>query len=274
MRPDRLAELTTLTSHILSKNVVTIRELRSYVGKCQSMASLLFTWRPFLSMLWAALYCEDTGGAPSNCIWTKQILEPLTWISEFLTQEHGCVYRIFECDTFFNRGDKVILYFDASTTGFGSVMECNGVCIKHMSGRFNDLDCRVLNVTNEGSKAQQSFEALALLITFREWLPFLRDHRCCLSVRGDNMAALSLLCRMQPKSPSLNLVARELALAISLGSYLPDIVQHIPGVSNTIADALSRRFEVANFVLPSQLEYSYEHVPEVRDEAWWLTRRV
>ena len=88
------------------------------------------------------------------------------------------------------------------------------------------------------------------------------------------MAALSLLCRMQPKSPSLNLVARELALAISLGSYLPDIVQHIPGVSNTIADLLSRRFEVAEFVLPSALRYSMEHIPEVRNDGWWLTRRV
>ena len=68
------------------------------------------------------------------------------------------------------------------------------------------------------------------------------------------MAALSLLCRMQPKSSSLNLVAREFDLAISLGSYLPDFVQHIPGVSNTLADILSRKFEFTDFTQPSSLE--------------------
>ena len=56
VRQERLSELAWLSEQILSGNTVSIKSLRTYTGKCQSMASLLYTWRPFISMLWAALY--------------------------------------------------------------------------------------------------------------------------------------------------------------------------------------------------------------------------
>ena len=89
------------------------------------------------------------------------------------------------------------------------------------------------------------------------------------------MAALSMLAKMQPKSFSLQVVARELALDLSQMSYSPDFIEHIPGVTNGIADALSRMAERgSDFQLPAFLSNArYDIAPE-RDKMWWRTRRA
>ena len=97
-------------STLLSKvNVVSIKDLRSYTGKIQSMASLLFTWRPFVAMLWAALFSPAAcSKAPSGCIWTAQIKEPVAWfLCFFKTNGTGNIVRFFHVDAHFNRGRKV-----------------------------------------------------------------------------------------------------------------------------------------------------------------------
>ena len=183
--------------------------------------------------------------------------------------------RFFDTHSFFNRGDYVVLYFDASTSGYGAFMECNGIAVKYLLGQFVQLDFDTLKVTNVNSQAQQACEALALLIMLREWFPFLVDYRCSVSVRGDNLAALSLLTKMQPKSPSLAIVAREIALVVAEGSYTPDFIQHVAGVANSVADSLSRRSESGpEWQLPAHLEHATETICSVRDAAWWKTRRV
>ena len=137
------------------------------------------------------------------------------------------------------------------------------------------MDCDILGVTNINSKAQQAFESLSLLIALRLWLPLFPDHRTCIRVRGDNMAALSLLCKMQPKSPSLQIIAREIALDIAQCSFAPDFAEHVAGVSNTIADALSRRAEVgSDFVVPAALSSCEFHDAGSRTQEWWVTRRA
>ena len=82
-----------------------------------------------------------------------------------------------------------------------------------------------------------------MLVALRLWSPDFRDGRIFLSARTDNMATLSLVAKMQPHSENLGLIARETALDISHMSYFPDVIQHIPGIANTCADALSHRFE-------------------------------
>ena len=44
-------------------------------------------------------------------------------------------------------------------------------------------------------------------------------------------------------SPTSNVVAREIALDIALGSFQPDIISHSPGVSAIVVDSLSRRYQ-------------------------------
>ena len=52
----RLDELAVLVEHMLSSNTVSIRKLRSFAGKCQSMAGVLYHRRPLVHMLYGALH--------------------------------------------------------------------------------------------------------------------------------------------------------------------------------------------------------------------------
>ena len=142
-------------------------------------------------------------------------------------------------------------------------------------GLFTSMDASGLHVINEQSRAQQAFESLALLIVLRMWLPEFSSQRVSIRVRGDNIAALTMLAKMQPKSFSLQVVARELALDLSQCSYSPDFIEHIPGVSNGIADSLSHMAEQgSDFQLPTFLSNARCDIPPVRDEKWWRARRA
>ena len=73
----RLSELRDLALDIRSRNYVSVKVLRSFTGKAQSMASLLYIWRPFVHMFYAAIKTCDVGSAPEGYRWVKQIAQPL-----------------------------------------------------------------------------------------------------------------------------------------------------------------------------------------------------
>ena len=123
-----IAELLSLTLGYLNTNVVGIKNLRSYIGKAQSIASLLFIWRPFVGMLWAALFSDSL--APGGCIWLKQIHEPLSWLSLFMTSHSGALTRTFELDAYLNRGMSVVICVDASPFGLGAWLQIDGLATK------------------------------------------------------------------------------------------------------------------------------------------------
>ena len=168
---ERISEFRELTAQMLKQNVTPIKALRSYVGKAQSIASLLFGWRPFVSMLWTALFSDGKSRAPSGCIWTQQLTEPLSWLLAFLEKSCGTVQRIFYANAFFNKGTPVIIYVDACPTGIGGWLELAGQATDYFCDKVQTSDKIVLNIDDsEDSKGQQALEALSLLVAMRLWL--------------------------------------------------------------------------------------------------------
>ena len=80
-----------------------------------------------------------------------------------------------------------------------------------------------------GCRDQQVLEALAMLVALRVWAPRWTSSRVLLTVRSDNMSTLALVAKMQPHSPQLGVVAREMALDIAGAAYAPDVTEHLPG---------------------------------------------
>ena len=136
---------------------------------------------------------------------------------------------------------------------------------------FSDVDKQVLGLSKElCSVDQQALEALTILIALREWSEHWRSIRLILCIRTDNIAALKKVARMQPHSQQLAIIAREVALDIASAMYTPDIVEHVPGVSNIAADALSRINDPTKAVaLPSYLNTVPRHKCTVRQLGWW-----
>lgn len=68
------------------------------------------------------------------------------------------------------------------------------------------------------------------------------------------------------------MIAREYALDLGQAQWRPDLVTHIPGLSNVVCDVLSRRYDPnKQFVLPKALSKAKAIVPPTRDESWWRT---
>ena len=51
---ERMQEFEQVLSEIMATNVVTRKRLRTFVGKAQSIAGILYIWRPFSTAAWMA----------------------------------------------------------------------------------------------------------------------------------------------------------------------------------------------------------------------------
>ena len=83
------------------------------------------------------------------------------------------------------------------------------------------------------------------------------------------------MAKLSSPSPSLNLVMAEMALdasGLTCGLTLVDQLVHIPGVSNTVADPLSRMFSPSLLAFPTELARSVPETPPFRDSTYWRTR--
>jgi len=73
----------------------------------------------------------------------------------------------------------------------------------------------------------------------------------------------------------VNIIAKELALDMAEAVYRPTLVEHLPGVMNIAADALSRLFIPGkNYVVPSCLARSTRVDPPERDSGYFRTHRA
>ena len=106
-------------------------------------------------------------------------------------------------------------------------------------------------------RGQQVWEALAILVALKAWAPIIMGKRFSwrLSVRGDNVTALNLVLRMKAKPGPLKAIAKELAMLLASSPYRPTSANHIAGLTNVVADMLSRRYDPSkpDWQLPDEL---------------------
>ena len=202
-------------------------------------ASLLVVIRPFLQQLWGAIHAKNTG--PSNTVWTKQIAHTLSWLSAvFLGQSPG-LERTFMVSDFLGQGDRLEIGTDASPHGLGGWLAENGVIRKYFYSQISVHDLNIFELEAGSCEGQQVFESLAILVALRAWIPKCR-RRIQLTVRSDNVGALTMVLKMRPKSARLAIIAREIALSLFEFSFIPSVV-HTPGIAHVLADGLSRIFD-------------------------------
>ena len=116
-----------------------------------------------------------------------------------------------------------------------------------------------------------------MLVAVGLWSPLWRSRRVWLTLRSDNIGALSIFSAVRGRSTSLNLLAREYALDMSAGTFEPDFIEHIPGISNAVADELSCKNDPQykkSWSVPSFLAKAKEIIPPPRFDTWWRTRVV
>ena len=273
IKDSRTQEMEEMTLKLEKQNVTPFKELRSYTGKASSFASVLEPWRPFVQDLYGVLYSKDKekSKAPPNCAWTAQFAHVLRWIKAFLFQQKGTLIRTFRIDAHFGRGDSVQMILDASPWGLGGILKINSVVVSWYGSALTEHDSRISKHKLGDANGQQTWESLNVLVALRTWKEHWMGVKAVLEVRSDNVTALTLLCKLKGSSPSLNIVAREVALDMGDCAYKPQIITHVPGIAIKSADTLSRRYQPRTplFKLPEFLRDGQEaHLPK-RDEKYY-----
>jgi len=164
--------------------------------------------------------------------------------------------------------------FDASPFGLGGFLCINGTIVEYFSSALTPFDCNMFNAPLGDAMGQQTWEALALLVGLKLWLPLWKSHRVALAVEGDNVGALTLLSKFKAAGKGPGMIAREMALLFSEASFEPRCISHIPGISNIIADMLSRKHDPKkSYTLPAALAHAREVFPPPRNKDYYLSLR-
>ena len=134
---------------------------------------------------------------------------------------------------------------------------------KHIAWFADDItiaDAKHLGFEWGTSSSPQACEALAVLVGTRIWTSWWTARRCAIALKGDNITALTTGLTLRAPKGAVKHIARELALDFADAPFEPFIGEHIPGISNILADVLSRRCDpahAADWQLPRELL----HVP-------------
>ncbi len=274
VKEELVQDLIELSTGILRSNVCAVKRLRTYLGKATHVASLVKLISPFLHRIWAALNDEGARRAPDGCVWTEQIAPAVGWILSFCKEEQGTIARRYDTDRHAGRGDAVDIICDASPFGFGAVLVLNGRPKEYLAETISTDDSNIFQFAVGDCKGQQTWEALCILIALRAWSRAWRDLRFSLRVRSDSVSALTMVLKCKSAGRGSALIAAELALDIAHTCYRPDIAEHLPGVCNTWADALSRMWDPAKrAAVPAALAALPRATVPPRPREWYRTLR-
>ena len=167
-------------------------------------------------------------------------------------------------------GPKIVIVTDASPWGLGAWIKVDDKILEYWSSPVTQCDADILDIEIGSCRCQQVVEALAILIALRTWKDMWKHSRVVLTVRADNVSALTLLAYMKARRGPMATVAREVALDVADGVYTPTLSEHIPGVTNEAADGLSRRHQPNKiFVRHSLLNDAKEIQTATRNRSWW-----
>ena len=278
IKAEFMLNLKMKTNEFQKTNLIKTKELRTYTGRANHVANLLFAWKPFLDTLWAAtagsacsLKNRRTSRARTGMTWTKQVRSSLDWLAIFLEAEPGALRRSWELDHFRTPASSLTMVLDASPFGFGGALYEEGRPVAFFHDIIDDHDQRIHHHKRGDHKGQQVWECLVVLIALRVWKDRWVKRRSSITIRSDNMSALALACRLKTSAAS-RLIGKEIAMVYTSAAFEPKVVEHISGITNTVADALSRIGDGSGaFEVPDELAHLVKTPVPVRDESFYTT---
>ena len=279
----KVTEILDETRSLLSGTIIYKKRLRSYCGKVSFAAGLVVVLRAFLACLWAPLTAtdgaDDAGGGHlhnaasrrtasrwSAVIHTRRVRHALVWLHAFFDRVGaGELARTF--DFWPAPREAWTISVDASPWGFGAILQRGGRIEAWLADRIQNADLRRFRAVRGESKHMTLWEALAILVAVRAWVP--ADSRIVIEVRSDSMGALRMALKLASPTPELNKVAQELALDLADQLYDISILAHTPGVANVKPDALSRLFAPEPKAVPAALSGIRPTPCSERGAAFW-----
>jgi hypothetical protein len=275
VKPDKIKELIDLCDKHDKSNVISLKDVRSFAGKLNDIATVIDAWRPFIFDLWGAMSdterSDSESKAPPGCLWKTQIAHVIKWIKAFLTNRTGTITRLFVIDAYFNRGNKVSIKLDASPWDMGATLKINNVTFRYIESKLTKEDLDIFEMPLGDCAGQQTWEGLIALVALRAWKDVWANKRVILQITSDNVTALEVVNTLRGKSRNLNIIARELAMLFGDSAFRPKIAQHAPGITNVVCNTLSRLHQPSSGKLfPEFLDKVIRTQVPIRNQAYYL----
>ena len=227
---DKLTRIRDLLASFKKRRSARLVELQSLVGTLQFACKVVVPGRTFLQRI-----INLTSGVPSrfhHIRLNREFFKDINMWKVFLTDWNG---RSFFLDSSSTPTPDLELYTDAaSSVGFGGFLQGHW-----FQGRWPPhlrLD-RVRGISIEWQ------ELFPIVVACAIWHPFFTGKR--LQFWCDNESVVSIINSGHSKSPRIMDLVRFLVLISMKHNFLVR-ARHVPGVSNGIADALSR-FQMQRF---------------------------
>ena len=252
--------------------------LRRIAGRAAWATGLVPTIRSFIDSLWAVSaeladdkQCTKKFKRGEPAVETARVAVALKWLRAFLGRMVGAgeLGRTLDIrDRYVEANIRITC--DASPWGLGAVLEVQGCITAYLYDEVSQFDAQTLGVQVGSCRSQAVLEALAIAVAVRTWLPTWATSRAGVVVRSDSTAALGALGKLASPNAAVNKIAREVSLDVAFSRYGIDVLEHLPGKLNTLADALSRAFEPGtSFEIPRELENVQHTKVDPRGQSWW-----
>ena len=227
---DKLSRINELLNSFKIRRSVRLVELQSLIGTLQFACKVVVPGRTFLQRA-----INLTRGVPSrfhHIRLNKEFFKDLEMWKVFLLNWNG---RSFFLESSHTPAQNLELYTDAAgSIGFGAYFQG-----RWFQGRWPPH--MLLNQKRGISIEWQ--ELFPIVVACAMWHPFLAGRR--LQFWCDNISVVSIINSGHSKVPRIMDLVRRLVL-LSMQHNFVIRARHVPGVSNEIADALSR-FQMQRF---------------------------
>ena len=274
--PDAYAEeLAAEAIRLLKLKAADLIDVRKFAGRCSWAGGFVPGMNAMIAPLWAAISdCikatkSKSGGARPCMVPVVRITLALRWIIAFCRGRAGTLTRTF--DSRIHRATaRLHMEFDASPWGLGGVLFIDGLPSRFYAQDIQQEDLEKFEIIVGDCACQAIVENLAILIGVRMWLPLWKSQRVTVTIKTDSMAAIGAWSKERSSKPAINAIVREMALDQAEGLYEFTVIEHISGVDNDIADALSRLSEPdAGKTLPACLQWATRDFPPKRSASYW-----
>ena len=220
--------------------------LVSLAGLASWAASVVPRARPWVSHLYGAL--SDTRHAvapvragtrvrPKDLLFVRRFEHAAAWLLALLASEQ----RICRKFSVAMRQAEVqfVLRTDASPFGMGGILFTpGGTVLGYWADALSEHDLAHFKATKGDPAWQSEWEFLAVVVSFAVFVHFLGKAK--VKVQTDNSANIAAAMKLSSPKPLMNALAGELSLRLEVLQGHLEFMEHIPGLMNVIADALSR----------------------------------
>ena len=260
---------------IVKKGMVTEKELRSTAGLASWAASVVPRARPFVSHMFGAMVDnkakdrqtkESTRDRPKNLVFVRRFRHAALWLRELLADEHALVRKFSVRARWAPL--SLGLRTDASPYGLGAILFkiATGEVISYWADDLRDEDFKRFKAQRGDPAWQNEWEMLAVLASIVAFESDIAGEKFLL--QADNMTAIEAASRYKSTRPLINTMAGELALRMDKIRTEMTMAEHIPGILNVEADALSR-LSVGK-VLPRELREAHRLQAPSRSDDFWM----